>query len=108
MSRDPSPEVRHVAIQALGQIGSGKHVAPPGVDPIQPVSERMRSNIIEALLVALDASELQSIRTKAVRALVEIGDGRAVAPIEELAGNGSDEDQSEAVRALDKLRSGAG
>lgn len=108
LSRDPSPEVRHVAIQALGQIGSGKHVAPLGVDPIQPVSERMRGNIVEALLVALDASELQSIRTKAVRALTEVGDGRAIAPLEQLVRSGSDEDKSEAVRALDKLRSGAG
>ena len=108
LSRDPSPEVRHVAVQALGEIGSGKHVAPPGIDPIEPVSVRARDNIIEALLVALDDSELQSIRTKAVRALAEIGDARVVKPIEELARGGSDEDRLEAQRALDKLRPGAG
>jgi HEAT repeat protein len=108
LSRDPSPEVRHVAVQALGQIGSGKHVVPPGIDSIQTVSARARDNIIEALLVAFDASELQSIRTKAVRALTEIGGARVVEPIEKLARGGSDEDQLEAQRALDKLRPGAG
>ena len=103
MSRDPSDEVRHVAVQALGQIGSGRHAPPEGIDPIAPVDERMRDNIYEALLVALDADEVQSIRTKAVRALVQIGDVRAVPHLEQLQREGSEKDQREAQRALDKL-----
>jgi len=103
MSRDPSDEVRHVAVQALGQIGSGRHAPPEGIDPIAPVDERMRGNIYEALLVALDADEVQSIRTKAVRALVQIGDVRAVPHLQRLLREGSEKDQREAQRALDKL-----
>lgn len=103
LSRDPSPEVRHVAVQALGQIGSGRHVRPEGIDPIAPVSERMRKNIYEALLVALDADELQSIRIKAVQALVQIGDVRAVPQLQRLVREGTDKDKMEAQRALDKI-----
>ena len=103
MSRDPSDEVRHVAVQALGQIGSGRHAPPEGIDPIAPVDERMRGNIYEALLVALDADEVQSIRTKAVRALVQIGDVRAVPHLQRLLREGSEKDRREAQRALDKL-----
>jgi HEAT repeat protein len=103
MSRDPSPEVRHVAVQALGQIGSGRHAPPEGVDPIAPVSERMRNNIYEALITALDADEVQSIRTKAVRSLDQVGDARVVPQLEQLVREGSDEDRREAQRALDKL-----
>jgi HEAT repeat protein len=104
LSRDPSPKVRHVAVQALGQIGAGKHVPPEGIDAIAPVAERMRERIVEALLVALDGHEIQSIRTKAVRALAEIGSARTVKPIGKLARGGSDEDRQEARRALDKLQ----
>ena len=103
LSRDPSPEVRHVAVQALGQIGSGQHVPPEGIDPIAPVGERMRNNIYEALLVALDADELQSIRIKAVRALLQVGDTRVVPQLQQLLREGTDKDRIEAQRALDKL-----
>jgi len=106
LSRDPSPQVRYVAVQALGQIGTGKHVPPEGIDAIEPVTERMRDHIVEALLVALDADEIQSIRTKAVRALAAIGSVRAVEPIEELARSGSDDDRVEAQRALEKIQPG--
>ena len=103
LSRDPSPEVRHVAVQALGQIGSGQHVPPEGIDPIAPVGERMRNNIYEALLVALDADELQSIRIKAVRALLQVGDTRVVPQLQQLLREGTDKDKIEAQRALDRL-----
>ncbi len=103
LSRDPSPEVRHVAVQALGQIGSGQHAPPEGIDPIAPVGERMRNNIYEALLVALDADELQSIRIKAVRALLQVGDTRVVPQLQQLLREGTDKDKIEAQRALDKL-----
>ena len=103
LSRDPSPEVRHVAVQALGQIGSGQHVPPEGIDPIAPVGERRRNNIYEALLVALDADELQSIRIKAVRALLQVGDTRVVPQLQQLLREGTDKDKIEAQRALDKL-----
>ena len=66
MSVDPSDEVRYVAVQALGQIGSAALRRPA------------RNAIYEALLVALDADELQSIRGKAMHALAEMGDARAV------------------------------
>ena len=103
LSRDPSPEVRHVAIQALGQIGAGQHVSPEGVDPISPVGMRMRNNIYETLLVALDADELESIRIKAMRALVQVGDARAVPYLQRLLRGGTDKGRIEAQRALDKL-----
>ncbi len=103
LSRDPSPEVRHVAVQALGQIGSGQHVPPEGIDPIAPVGERRRNNIYEALLVALDADELQSIRIKAVRALLQVGDTRVVPQLQQLLREGTDKDKIEAQRALDRL-----
>ena len=103
LSRDPSAEVRHVAVQALGQIGSGQHAPPVPTDPIDPVGERMRNNIYEALLVALDADELQSIRIKAIRALLQIGDTRVVPQLEQLVREGTDKDKMEAQRALDRL-----
>ena len=104
MTRDPSPEVRHVAVQALGQIGSQQHVGDEGPDPIHPISERELSNVLEALIASLDASELQSVRTKAVRALSMVGDARARKPLETLARTGGEKDQTEATRALEKLR----
>ena len=69
MSEDPSNEVRYVAVQALGQIGSAAQRRPA------------RNAIYEALLVALDADELQSIRSKAVQALAEVGDKRGCAAL---------------------------
>ena len=104
MTRDPSPAVRHVAVQALGQIGSQQHVGDEGPDPIHPISKRELDNVLEALLASLDASELQSVRTKAVRALGAVGHAGARKPLETLARTGGEEDQTEATRALEKLR----
>ena len=103
MARDPSPEVRHVAVQALGQIGSQQHVGDGGPDPINPISEGELDNVLEALIASLDASELQGVRTKAVRALSVVGDARARKPLETLVRTGGEEDQTEAMRALEKL-----
>lgn len=104
MTRDPSPEVRHVAVQALGQIGSQQHVGNEGPDPMASISARERANVVQALLASVDASELQSIRTKAVRALGDIGGASAIEALGRLERVGGDEDQVEARRALDKLR----
>ena len=91
MSLDPSNEVRYVAVQALGQIGSASQRRPA------------RNAIYEALLVALDADELQSIRDKAVHALAEVGDERAVPHLQQLMREGTEEDQIAARLALYKL-----
>jgi HEAT repeat protein len=64
---------------------------------------RMRNNIYETLLVALDADELESIRIKAMRALVQVGDARAVPHLQRLLRGSSDKGRIEAQRALDKL-----
>ena len=93
MSLDPSNEVRYVAVQALGQIGSAAQRRP------RPA----RNAIYEALLVALDADELQSIRDKAVHALAEVGDERAVPHLQQLMREGTEEDQIAARLALYKL-----
>ncbi len=91
MSLDPSDEVRYVAVQALGQIGRA------------PLSLPARNAIYEALLVALDADELQSIRSKAVHALVEVGDARAVPHLQRLMKEGTEKDQIAARQALYNL-----
>ena len=91
MSVDPSNEVRYVAVQALGQIGSAALRRPA------------RNAIYEALLVALDADELQSIRSKAMHALAEMGDARAVPHLQQLMHEGTEEDQIAARLALYKL-----
>ena len=91
MSVDPSNEVRYVAVQALGQIGSASLHRPA------------RNAIYEALLVALDADELQSIRSKAMYALAEVGDARAVPHLQQLMREGTEEDQTAARLALYKL-----
>ena len=91
MSVDPSNEVRYVAVQALGQIGSASHRRPA------------RNAIYEALLVALDADELQSVRDKAVHALAEVGDKRAVPHLQQLMREGTEKDQIAARLALYKL-----
>ena len=104
MADDPSSEVRHVAIQALGQMASGKHVKPAGADSIAPLTAIQREAVVGVLLQSLSVEELQSIRTKAVRALAMIGDERAKDFIEKLVEDGTKEDQIEARRALAKLR----
>ena len=97
MSRDESPEVRHVAVQALGHIGAG--VAPRSTGPATP---RMRANVVEALVAALD-DNLQSIRTKSVRSLEMMMAAKAVTPLEWLEQRGTAEDRMEAGRVLEKL-----
>ena len=91
MSLDPSDEVRYVAVQALGHIGHAPRGAPA------------RNAIYEALVVALDADELQSIRSKAVQALAEVGDERAVPHLQRLMKEGTEKDQTTARQALYKL-----
>ena len=91
MSLDPSNEVRYVAVQALGQIGHA------------PLGAPARNAVYEALVVALDADELQSIRDKAIHALAEVGDKRAVPHLQRLMREGTQEDQIAARLALYKL-----
>ena len=97
-SRDESAKVRYVAVQALGQIAIGRTPRSIG-----PVDDELRDDIVQALLLSLD-EPMQSIRTKAVRSLELIGAQEAAPQLEELKGNGTDEDRREAGRVLDKLR----
>jgi HEAT repeat protein len=97
LSRDPEAEVRHVAVQALGQIAA---VQAPGSEA---VGERQRGNIVEALIVALD-EPYQTIRTKAIRALGDSGDPRAVPHLDRLQTQGGEEDRREAYQALEKIK----
>ena len=90
MSVDPSNEVRYVAVQALGQIGHA-------------LSSPARDAVYEALVVALDADELQSIRSKAMHSLAEVGDERAVPHLQGLMREGTEKDQTAARLALYKL-----
>jgi len=111
MAHDPAAEVRHVVVQSLGEIATaGIAAAAPadstGPDPIAPVGEELRGQIVELLLEKLDPDEYQSIRTKAVRALAEIGDERAVPALERLQEQGTEDDRREAERALGNLEDG--
>ena len=97
MTRDPSARVRHVAVQALGQLASGR--APRAT----PVSERTRDNVVEALIAALE-EPMQTIRTKAIRSL-EMMEARRAAPyLRPLAESGTPEDRREAGRVLNGLQ----
>ena len=98
MSRDQAPEVRHVAVQSLGQIAVGSAPEAP------EISARVRDNVLEALIAALDEVDYQSIRSKAVKALEQIGDPRVIPHLERLHQEGSEEDQRETRRVLEKLR----
>ncbi|NKB69935.1 MAG: hypothetical protein GKR89_22915 [Candidatus Latescibacteria bacterium] len=102
MSRDPAAEVRHVAVQALGQIAAGEA---PGAAPV--AAQRVRDNIFEALIVSLDEPAYPTIRIKAVRALELLADPRMVPYLEKLAAGGSEEDRREANRALEKFHESA-
>jgi HEAT repeat protein len=98
MTADPAAEVRHVAIQALGQYAIGE--APRSVGP---VSGEMLEEIIEILIASLD-EPIQSIRTKAVRALEGIGPPpQAKYKLQRLLITGTQEDQREARRLLESL-----
>ena len=108
MVHDPSAEVRHVVVQALGEIAAAKvpegaTADSTGTDPIVPIGEELRGRIVELLLEKLDPDEHQSIRTKAIRALGGIGDERAVPALERLWEMGTEDDQREARRALGNL-----
>ena len=91
MALDPSDEVRYVAVQALGQMGRAS------------LGQSDRNAIYEALLGALDADELQSIRSKAVHALAEVGDERAVPHLQRLMREGTEKDRIAVRPALYKL-----
>ena len=97
LSWDPSPEVRHVAVQALGQIAIGD--VPVAGDPVD--GDGMR-RILETLSAAL-GEPYQSIRTKAVRALEKIGDPSVVPRLRQLHEQGTVEDKREARRVLETL-----
>ena len=97
MSRDVSAEVRHVAVQALGHIAVG---SAPNATAATP---RMRKSIVEALTVALDEVNYQTIRTKAIWALEQIGDPRVVPHLERLYQQGNEEDKRETKRVLEKF-----
>ena len=98
LSRDPAPEVRHVAVQALGQILTG--VAPNS----EPVGPTTRDQIFAILVQALDEPDFKSIRAKAMRALGEIGDQRAIPHLQRMLGEGDASDQREAGWALERLQ----
>ena len=91
MVLDPADEVRYVAVQALGQMGRAS------------LGRSDRNAIYEALLGALDADELQSIRSKAVHALAEVGDERAVPHLQRLMREGTEKDRIAVRPALYKL-----
>ena len=94
LSVDAEPEVRYVAVQALGQIGSGRVPRSPGA-----AKGIRRDLIIKALLDAI-AEPRQSIRTKAVRSL-EMMKAEEAIPTLRVLEHGTDEDKREARRVLD-------
>ena len=102
LAGDREAEVRHVAVQTLGQAAVGRAPRSPG-----PLAGAERAAVEEALVVALGDS-YQSIRTKAVRALEQMGPPPGAAPaLRRLAEGGTDEDRREAGRALEGLAAGA-
>ena len=97
MTRDPSARVRHVAVQALGQLASGRAPRP------RPISERTRENVAEALIASLE-EPMQTIRTKAIRSLEMMEAQQAAPHLRPLAESGTVEDRREAGRVLETLR----
>ena len=95
---DPAPEVRHVAVQALGQILTG--VAPNS----EPVGPETRDHIFAILVKALDEPDFKSIRAKAMRALGQSGDRRAIPHLQRMLRQGDESDRREAGWALEQLR----
>ena len=105
MSRDPAPEVRYVAVQALGQIVAG---VAPGAGAISP---GRRKEIVAALVAALNEDQYQSIRTESIRALAQSGDPGVVPHLERLRREGTREDGREvkwALRLLQEAGEGRG
>ncbi len=100
LSNDAEPEVRYVAVQALGLIGSGR--VPRSAGAAQGVR---RDLIIKALLDAI-AEPRQSIRTKAVRSL-EMMEAEEAIPTLRVLEHGTEEDRREARRVLDNLGASA-
>ncbi len=98
LSHDPAPEVRHVAVQALGQILTG--VAPNS----ELVGPTTRDRIFTILVEALDEPDFKSIRAKAMRALGQIGDRRAIPHLQRMLSEGDESDQREAGWALEQLQ----
>jgi HEAT repeat protein len=98
LARDQSAEVRHVAVQALGQVASGD--TPRLSDSL---TEQQLKATVDVLLGSLQESH-QSIRTKAVRALEAIGAPEtAETALRRLLARGTTEDQREARRVLEAL-----
>jgi len=97
LTRDPTAEVRYVAVQALGQLAAGDAPGAP-----EPLEGSELASAVEALLAQLD-EPFQSIRTKVVRALEQIGASQAVPHLERLRRDGTPEDVREATRVLEKL-----
>lgn len=97
MVHDPSAEVRYVAVQALGQMATGDAPRSPG-----PLEGPEVDAVVEVLVGELD-EPIQSIRTKAVRALEQIGAAAAAPRLEHLRREGTPEDIREATRVLEKL-----
>ena len=98
LGADPAPEVRHVVVQALGQILTG--VAPNA----QPVGPGTREQIFTVLVDALDEANFKSIRAKAMRALGQSGDQRAVPHLKRMLREGDEADRREADWALEQLQ----
>jgi len=97
MMADPSAEVRYVAVQALGQLAAGEAPGSPG-----PLEGPLRDEVVTALVAEID-EPVQSIRTKAVRALEKMRAVAAVDRLERLRREGTPEDVREASRVLEKL-----
>lgn len=107
MAVDPSPDVRYVVVQALGELGAGGRESSyrrPPRDPIVQPSAALRDSLVTALLERLRPDEYQSIRTRTIRALGEMQAEEAVPALEELEASGTADDQREARRALVEIR----
>lgn len=102
LAADHEAKVRHVAVQTLGQAAIGRAPRSPG-----PAPAAERAAIEQALVLSLEDS-YQSIRTKAVRALEQMGPPPGAAPaLRRLAEGGTVEDRREAGRVLEAIAAGA-
>jgi HEAT repeat protein len=106
MSEDASAVVRHVAVQALGELGMvAQGRAPRGQprDPFVRSTPEQLEAMVTALLQRLGADENQSVRTKAIRALGDIRHERAVPALTRLQRDGTPDDHREVRRALNAI-----
>ena len=99
LARDPVPEVRYVAVQALGHITAKTHTG--NVKAVSPV---MRERIIGVLIDRVAEDPYQSIRIKAMRSLGIAGAKTAIPELERIERAGEDKSRIEARRALDAIR----